>query len=1107
MTTLDLRRARVAACIGLCAWGALSWCGAEPPAEVRVDCATSAGAIRPLHGVNNGPLNCGETVDVSARYKELGAPLARLHDSESPDPDVVDVHAVFPDLRADPERPESYRFALTDAYIAAIVKSGTGIVYRLGESIEHRPRKHFVVPPADFERWAAACIGIIRHYNEGWADGERYGIRYWEIWNEPENRPAMWTGSEEDYYRLYATAAKAIKARFPDIKVGGPSVGASGDIADGRWGATPFMENFLQYCRAHGAPLDFFSWHTYTNDAWLYARKARAIRSWLDAKGFTATETHLNEWNYLPDNDWNPMLGTGREAAREQWYARMGGAEGAAFVACVLASLQDSPIDVANLYGGDIGPFGLFTRNGVPKKSFYALKAFKLLLETPRRLAVQGAAEGARAVCAGTDEAKNRIGVLVSTPAGAGGTIAVAFDRIPWEGTRHYRVVRLDGARDLEVVASGSTEEGALRVVVDAPAPSVLLLSVRAAAFERNDAQPASPPAAAAGLAPLPVRNVEVRDSFWAPRLRACREAAIPNSWQYVEGEIRALARAGGEKVEGEPNGTWGEANLYKVMETCAYALAIAPDDVLAARLDAIIARIARAQRPDGYVHAYITNAGKPPWDPAFLDGSHDGYVLGHMIEAALAHHETTGSRAFLDIACKAANEAHVHFLAPGAAPGFCGHAELEMALVELYRVVPDERYLALARAFIEWRGRGLVRPCSDTPRAYFQDHVPFRQQATLEGHAVRAVFFATGVADVALAGGEADWRLAAQRFWQSVTERRMYVTGSIGARREHEALGEDYELPNDGYLESCAACGLADFAQRMFLLERGSRYIDVLERVLYNAVLHGIALDGTSTYYCNPLSDKDNPRNNCWVCCPPNLSRTVLQIGRYAYAHGRGEVFVNLFVGGAAKVPLAGGEVELRVATEYPWEETVVITVGTKAPQSFALNLRIPGWCAQAELALNGASVDTRARGEHGYVRLMRQWRDGDALELRLAMPVVRVQAHPNVRACTGKVAVQRGPIVYGFEGLDNGGSATITFPADPGFGLERRGDMLGGITAVTGTTAAGQRFVAVPFYALANRAKSCQEVWVAQQGLVSSADWWLGALYRMLDPARLAR
>ena len=465
---------------------------AELPAEIRVDCSRSAGAIRPLHGVNNGPLNCGETIDVSTQYKELAVPLARLHDSEFPDPDVVDMHAVFPDLRADPEKPESYRFALTDTYIEAIVKAGTGIVYRLGESIEHRPKKRFVIPPADFDRWAGASIGIIRHYNDGWAGGSRYAIRYWEIWNEPENRPAMWTGSDDDYYRLYATAAKAIKARFPDLKVGGPAVGATGDVVDAELRATPFLEGLLKCSRERGAPLDFFSWHTYTNDPSLYVVKARAVRRWLDANGFAAAESHLNEWNYLPDNDWTPLLGADRGRERERWYARMGGAEGAAFVACVLAHLQDSPVDVANLYSGDSSPFGLFTRHGMPKKSFYAVKAFRGLLETPRRVAADvasadgfgadGAAPCAIAACAGTNAEKSQVNVLVSNLRASGEATTIVVDAIPWEGPRHFRVLRLDAERDLETVAEGSTRERALRIKVKVPAPSVLLLRIRAAA-------------------------------------------------------------------------------------------------------------------------------------------------------------------------------------------------------------------------------------------------------------------------------------------------------------------------------------------------------------------------------------------------------------------------------------------------------------------------------------------------------------------------------------------------------------------------------------------------------------------------------------------------
>ncbi|HVY70988.1 MAG TPA: beta-L-arabinofuranosidase domain-containing protein, partial [Verrucomicrobiae bacterium] len=482
----------------------------------------------------------------------------------------------------------------------------------------------------------------------------------------------------------------------------------------------------------------------------------------------------------------------------------------------------------------------------------------------------------------------------------------------------------------------------------------------------------------------------------------------------------------------------------------------------------------------------------------AFLDGSHDGYVLGHMIEAAIEYQANTGKRAFLDIACKAADEAYEHFLGPKGVPGFCGHAELEMALVELARVTGRGRYVELARAFVEWRGRGLVKPFGATPRSYFQDAVPLRQQRNLDGHAVRSTFFATGVADLALATGDTDYRLAANRFWDSVTMRRMAITGSTGPRQEHEAFGEDYDLPNNGYYESCAACGLTDFAQRMFLLEGGSDSGDVLERVLYNAVLHGISLDGTNSYYQNPLSDTNRNRYNSWVCCPPNLSRTLFQVGRQAYASGSGDAFVNLFVAGSAQLPMTGGSVGLDVKTEYPWEGKVSITVKPGQVSRFALHLRWPGWCETGTLSINGAPVDPLPKTDRGYLRLERDWRENDVVEFAMDMPVQLVEAHPMVKDCAGKVALQRGPLVYGFEGLDNGGKATVELAAHPEFRVEARPDLLGGVRVITGDNADGTKFVAVPFYALANRAKSTQVVWITQRGWKAGDAWWEGRLYR---------
>jgi uncharacterized protein len=608
--------------------------------------------------------------------------------------------------------------------------------------------------------------------------------------------------------------------------------------------------------------------------------------------------------------------------------------------------------------------------------------------------------------------------------------------------------------------------------------------------------------------ASVPMAQVSIEDSFWAPKLKICRERMIPHSWNYMGWELRALKKANGMAVEGDLNGTWGEANLYKFLETVSYSLGTSPDPALQQRADEVIQLLRGAQQPDGYLHAFITNNQKPKWDPEFLDGSHDGYVLGHLIQAALAWKEGTGKTNFLEIACRAADEAYNHFLGPHGTPGFCGHAELEMALVELYRVVPERRYLDLAKAFVEWRGRNKVKPCGDTPRAYFQDQLPVREQKTLEGHAVRAIFFATGVADLALETGDVDYRLAANRFWASTTQRRMNIAGSIGPRKEREAIGEDYELPNDGYYESCAACGLADFAQRMFLLEGKSDYVDILERVLYNAVLHGISLDGTNSYYMNPLSDHDNQRYNSWVCCPPNLSRTLLKVPRYAYATGPGELFVNLYVAGTCQANLAGGPVLLRVQTDYPWNGSVHLEVHPTKKQRFALNLRLPKWCRNASLALNQENLTNLPRAEIGYLRIEREWQSGDTIALELQMPVELIEAHPNVLACSGKVALQGGPVVYGFEGLDNAGNADVELAHNAVLETEFRPGFLGGVTTIKTSSAGGQALLAVPFYALANREKSTQEVWVRQNGLKPRQDWWLGELYRpVYEPVSLPK
>ncbi|HYH66675.1 MAG TPA: hypothetical protein VD866_18410, partial [Urbifossiella sp.] len=330
---------------------------AGPAPELTFDGTRPGRPVRALHGVNGGPLAVGGTLDLTARWKEAAFPLARLHDCRWPNPDVVDIHAVFPNAAADPDRPDSYDFERTDEYVSAVLATGAKVVFRLGESIEHQRVKRHARPPRDPARWAAVCVGVARHYTAGWAGGFRHPIRHWEVWNEPDNRPACWTGSDDDYFRLYGLTAKALRAALPELKVGGPAVGNPGRLDGDRLDPPPFVSNFLARCRADAAPLDFFSWHCYTNDPGELAHRAAGVRRLLDAAGFRAAESHLNEWNHLPGNDWAGMLSADAEA-RQRWYDRVCGVEGAAFTAAALIGLQEAPVDAANLFTAEPGGMG-----------------------------------------------------------------------------------------------------------------------------------------------------------------------------------------------------------------------------------------------------------------------------------------------------------------------------------------------------------------------------------------------------------------------------------------------------------------------------------------------------------------------------------------------------------------------------------------------------------------------------------------------------------------------------------------------------------------------------------------------------------------------------
>jgi xylan 1,4-beta-xylosidase len=447
-------------------------------AEFVVDFSTTNGLIRPLHGVNLGPLCYRGMVDLSVYHRELNIPLTRLHDVVWVNYDAVDISTIFRDFRNDPAQPESYEFAATDDYLATIVKTGSPILYRLGESIEHTPRKYRVHPPKDFAKWAEICCAIISHYNEGWAGGFRHGIRHWEIWNEPENQPAMWTGTDDQYFQLYEVTAKAIKLRWPGLKVGGPSLGYTGEFKDGQFKAGDFLLKFLRHSKDHQVPLDFFSWHRYAKDPSDYARRARAIRQLLDEHGFSRTESHFNEWNYLPDEDWTPMMKEGQGLRRELWSAEMGGPKGAAFAAWALISLQDAPVDAANFYTAEVQMFGMFNLNGVPRKNFFAFKAFRALLDTPCRVSMPAAQTGQVALCAGLNAEKSRATLLLSNFDTPGTPPELRLRNLPWGTSTAFEVHVVDSSHNLELVRHGTLAPDNSLEVGELKSPAVLLLKL-----------------------------------------------------------------------------------------------------------------------------------------------------------------------------------------------------------------------------------------------------------------------------------------------------------------------------------------------------------------------------------------------------------------------------------------------------------------------------------------------------------------------------------------------------------------------------------------------------------------------------------------------------
>lgn len=608
-------------------------------------------------------------------------------------------------------------------------------------------------------------------------------------------------------------------------------------------------------------------------------------------------------------------------------------------------------------------------------------------------------------------------------------------------------------------------------------------------------------------------KDVQFQDAFWAPRLAINRDISLPHNFQWCEktGRISNFAKAGRLETGPFQGSCFNDSDVFKVLEGASYALASHPDSALEAAVDAVIAKIAAAQQSDGYLNTYYTLA-KPGKRWSNLGDMHELYCAGHLIEAAVAHYRATGKPTLLNVAVRYADHIDGVF-GPTRRHGLCGHEEIELALVKLYEVTRRQKYLDLARFFIDMRGNGEKRG-PGTWGVHCQDHQPVREQKEIVGHAVRAMYLYAGTADLAGYSGDRQLVDAMARLWQDVMLRKMYITGGIGAVQATEAFGAAYELPNDSaYCETCAAIGLALWAHRLNLMHGDARYADLVERTIFNGILAGVGMDGKHFFYVNPLaSDGSHHRQpffDC-ACCPSNIVRFLPSLPGYMYATNDDGIFVNLYAAGKGKVVLGEDSVSLTQETKYPWEGRVTLVVEPAKPRPFALNLRIPAWCEGATLAVNGATVHPLDM-DKGYARLRRQWRRGDVIQLDLPMPIQRIEAHPRVQADIGRVALQRGPIVYCFEAVDNGDLAKdFVLPCNPDFATQYRGDLLGGVTVITGNAKDGHRFTAVPYYAWDHRQPGAMRVWVPQNGKSTRPEaddpLWKEKLYRPLTPENKA-
>lgn len=580
-------------------------------------------------------------------------------------------------------------------------------------------------------------------------------------------------------------------------------------------------------------------------------------------------------------------------------------------------------------------------------------------------------------------------------------------------------------------------------------------------------------------ISPVPFSEVQIQDDFWAPKIRTNHEVTIPIAYEQSQktGRIDNFKIAAGMQ-DGQfcTEYPFDDTDIYKIIEAASYSIQTFPDPEMEEMMDELIDYIAAAQEEDGYIYTTRTIgknmhrwAGEDRW-VLVHELSHELYNLGHMFEAAVAHYTATGKRSFLDIAIKSADLIYEEFgHEDGKIKNYPGHQEVEIGLVKLYRVTQDQRYLDLAKFFLDIRGREGV----GNPKKYDQSHLPVTQQSEAVGHAVRASYMWTAMADIAAITGDRSYLNAIDRIWHDIVDAKYYINGGIGATGSGEAFGDAYELPNmTAYCETCAGVGNAKWNHRMFLMTGDSKYIDILERTMYNNVIDGVSLSGDHFFYPNPLSSYGQHERSEWfgcACCPPNVARFLPSMPGYIYAQRDDDIYVNLYISSESIFDVDGKRITLSQESGFPWQGQVALSVETETAVPAQLKLRIPGYVRNRPvpsdlytylddadkpipIRLNGEAV-SYTPDELGYVNLDRIWQNGDRIEIDFPLEVEVVKAHPKVTANQGKIAFERGPLLYCAEWADNPEEKVLSLIVEEtGNFVARKSEMLGGIYIIEG-------------------------------------------------------